>query len=84
MTTGTAQIVDRIAEQQDSFAERLLGTMAHLYDATSVYLGVRLGLYEALIRLGEGTSEQIAEAAGGDRRYVREWIEHQVANRLIL
>ena len=45
----------------------------------ATYLGVRLGLYETLARLGPANPAQLAERAGIAPRYAREWLEQQAA-----
>src|SRR2546428_3615997 len=37
-------------------------------------LGRRVGLFEAMAKMGPATSEVIAETAGLNERYVREWL----------
>lgn len=49
----------------------------------TVYLGVRLGLYEELHRRGPATPEQLAQRLGLDRRYLREWLEQQAVAGLL-
>jgi 2-polyprenyl-3-methyl-5-hydroxy-6-metoxy-1,4-benzoquinol methylase len=48
-----------------------------------IHLGDRLGLYHALRRAGPLTSDQVAERAGLDERFVREWLLGQAAARLL-
>jgi SAM-dependent methyltransferase len=54
--------------------EAALGAM----DLYGLYLGDRLGLYRALAD-GPLTSSGLADAAGIDERYAREWLEQQAA-----
>jgi 2-polyprenyl-3-methyl-5-hydroxy-6-metoxy-1,4-benzoquinol methylase len=58
-------------------AERLGGAALGAYELFTVALGERLGLYRALAELGEATAADLAEAAGIDVRYAREWLEQQ-------
>jgi SAM-dependent methyltransferase len=48
-----------------------------------VYLGVELGLYRALERHGALTPQELAEHAGIDPRYAREWLEQQAVAGLL-
>ncbi len=48
-----------------------------------IHLGDRLGLYSALDGQGPMTSHAVAEAAGLDERFVREWLLGQAAAGLI-
>jgi hypothetical protein len=53
------------------------------FDFYGVYLGDRLGLYHALGKRGPSTAGELAEAAGIDRRYAREWLEQQAASGIL-
>lgn len=64
-------------ERADAFFERVLERSASLLDAATLTLGFRLGLYEALDRLGTATSDELATATETGERYVREWLAHQ-------
>jgi 2-polyprenyl-3-methyl-5-hydroxy-6-metoxy-1,4-benzoquinol methylase len=64
-------------ERRDALVQRLFETSIGAMELGSVYLGLRLGLYEALKRLGGATSRELAAATRTDERYVREWLEHQ-------
>jgi 2-polyprenyl-3-methyl-5-hydroxy-6-metoxy-1,4-benzoquinol methylase len=43
----------------------------------TVYLGDRLGLYQALKEAGPATPAQLADRTGTHERYAREWLEQQ-------
>ncbi|MEV2236890.1 class I SAM-dependent methyltransferase [Micromonospora sp. NPDC049891] len=67
-----------------AFSLRLFRTMLATQEMFTVYLGVRLGLYDAL-RDGEPrTPGQVAAAARVDRRYVREWLEQQATAGILV
>lgn len=55
---------------------RLFLSMLHTQELLAGYLGVRLGLYEALAR-GPATVDELCERAGIAPRYAREWLEQQ-------
>jgi SAM-dependent methyltransferase len=55
------------------FARRLFGHYTSGMLALMVDIGHKTGLFEAAAK-GAGTSEEIAERAGLDERYVREWL----------
>ena len=59
-----------------AFAEELFGAGLGTMELTLVYLGRRLGLYEAL-RGTPRTAPSWPRAAGIDARYAREWLEQQ-------
>jgi 2-polyprenyl-3-methyl-5-hydroxy-6-metoxy-1,4-benzoquinol methylase len=68
---------------RDALVERLFGATVGALDVASVYLGVRLGLYHALRDRGPSSSSELAEAAGLNERYVREWLEQQATSRIL-
>ena len=57
----------------DELAEVTRGT----FDLFSMYIGVRLGFYEALATGGPLTSAELASRTGTAERYAREWLEQQ-------
>src|SRR6266700_2269874 len=66
----------------DAADARALGTRLFLSslafaELIAAYLGVRLGLYEALASRGPSTPPQLAGRAGTALRYTREWLEQQ-------
>jgi Rv2258c-like winged HTH domain len=71
------------AERRDALVERLFGATLGSLDVASVYLGVRLGLYRALHDRGPSSSSELAEAAGLNERYVREWLEQQATTGIL-
>ena len=60
----------------DAFADQVFDATLGYFRILSMYVGLRLGLYEAL-RDGELTAEALAARAGIDPRYAREWLEQQ-------
>ena len=64
---------------RDAFAARLGEMVLATMETQTVYLGERLGLYRALADEGPATAAQLAQRAGIDERYAREWLEQQAA-----
>jgi 2-polyprenyl-3-methyl-5-hydroxy-6-metoxy-1,4-benzoquinol methylase len=56
--------------------QRVLEATIGTLELFGIYLGERLGLYEAL-RAGDRTPPELAEASGIHQRYAREWLEQQ-------
>ena len=48
-----------------------------------ISLGHRAGLYDAMAELGAVTSRQLADEAGLQERYVREWLAGQLAGGIV-
>jgi 2-polyprenyl-3-methyl-5-hydroxy-6-metoxy-1,4-benzoquinol methylase len=66
-----------------ALAGRLFRDMAGALELLTVYLGERLGLYQALHADGPATSAELAGRTGTTERYVREWLEHHAASGLL-
>lgn len=58
----------------EEFAERLMQVLNDGALALMTSLGHRVGLFDTMASLPAATSERIAEAAGLNERYVREWL----------
>jgi SAM-dependent methyltransferase len=74
------------ATQPDSaqaFAERMGGVLNDALLALMASVGHRTGLFETLAGREPSTSAEIAEAAGLQERYVREWLGAMVLGRVI-
>ena len=67
-----------------SLDERLVSSAIGTLELFAVYLGTRLGLYEALREHGPMTVAELAGAAGIDARYAREWLEQQAVAGFIV
>ncbi len=64
--------------QTHVFAMRMWKSLLATQELLSAYLGVKLGLYEALAAApGPMRPDELAQAAGVAPRYAREWLEHQ-------
>src|SRR6516164_4077688 len=66
-----------------AFAGRLFGILNGGGQAVLISIGHQTGLYDTLATLPPSTSEQIAEAAGLNERYVREWLGGMVVSRIV-
>lgn len=62
-----------------AFAMRTIADIAAGYVGVMVSLGSKLGLYRALARAGPSNAHEVARRAGCAERYVREWLNAQVA-----
>jgi methylase of polypeptide subunit release factors len=61
---------------------RLFEAAVGTFDLLTIYLGDQLGLYDHLAERPM-TARELAERAGCDTRYVREWLEQQAVSALI-
>ncbi len=64
----------------EAFVGRALADLAATYGGVMVSVGHRLGLYRALAGQGPVSSHELAARTGCDERYVREWLNSQVAS----
>lgn len=78
MTTNAQSITN-----VDYTADRAMAYLTGAAVASLVFLGDRLGLYKALRATGEASSADLAERAGLDERWVREWLHGQASAGLV-
>src|SRR5438445_3967683 len=71
MTTTTDETLDPAAVEE--FAGRIFGLLTGSMITYMIDLGHRTGLFDAVAE-GPGTSDEIADRAGLNERYVREWL----------
>ena len=78
--TTTTTFDDGRAEQ---FADRVLEILNCASLAIMISIGHRSGLFDTLAAAGEAGSADLAEAAGLDERYVREWLAAMTTGRIV-
>ncbi|MBC8646949.1 MAG: transcriptional regulator, partial [Thermoanaerobaculia bacterium] len=71
------------ASRADAFAQRFLGALNDGALCLMVSVGHRTGLFDAMRSMTPATSEQIAQRAGLNERYVREWLGAMVTSRVV-
>ncbi|MFW5925325.1 MAG: class I SAM-dependent methyltransferase [Myxococcota bacterium] len=72
VTTDTAAAPDE--QSVEAFADRLVDMLNSGALTLMVSIGHRTGLFDAMAGMAPATSAEIAERAGLDERYVREWL----------
>ena len=80
--TESASAADAAA-RRDALVERLFLATVGTWDVLTVYIGDRLGLYRLLADRGPTTCAGLADAAGLNERYVREWLEQQATSGIL-
>jgi SAM-dependent methyltransferase len=80
MATGDSNIDMKKAQE---LAERLFGYLGGALVSATVYLGERMGLYQALDGAGPVTSAELAGKTGLNERWLREWLMGQAAANLV-
>jgi 2-polyprenyl-3-methyl-5-hydroxy-6-metoxy-1,4-benzoquinol methylase len=71
-----------VAAQRDALVERIFGATIAAMDLFAIYLGDRLGYYQALAA-GPLTSNELASRTGTNERYAREWLEQQAVTGIL-
>jgi len=66
-----------------AFADRFLGNLNAAALSLMASVGYRTGLFDAMKGMAPATSYEIAERAGLDERYVREWLGAMVTGRVV-
>src|SRR5262249_33237760 len=59
----------------DALAERIVSDVNGAMSCLNVYVGHRLGLFQALADAGPVTPPELATKTGDQGRYLREWLE---------
>lgn len=83
--SGPSALPPTVDESPDpqAVAERMIGLLNAGGVAVLLGIGHQLGLFETLATLPPATSQQIADAAALDERYVREWLAGLVTAGII-
>ncbi len=66
-------------QKLDALVGRLIGEISAGYGGVMVAIGDKLGLYKAMAGAGPLNSQEVARRSGCAERYVREWLNSQVA-----
>ena len=74
---------ESVTDSTEEFALRLIGTIDAASVAILLSLGHQSGLFDALAGMPPATSAEIADAAGLNERYVREWLGGMVAAQIV-
>jgi len=70
-------------EKSDRFAEKMFDILNHGALTIMISIGHRTGLFDAMSELAHSTSTEIADSAGLDERYVREWLGAMVTGGIL-
>ena len=75
------QVEEQVTEE---FAGRMIGVFNDAFVALLISIGHQTGLLDTLAGLPPSTSQQVADAAGLQERYVREWLDGMTCARIIV
>jgi SAM-dependent methyltransferase len=70
-------------DRAEAFAGQMVGVLNDAMLALMVSIGHRTGLYDAISGHSPASSVELAEAAGLNERYVREWLGAMVAGGIV-
>jgi 2-polyprenyl-3-methyl-5-hydroxy-6-metoxy-1,4-benzoquinol methylase len=71
------------ADRRDALVDRIAVDAVGTFDLLNVYLGMRLGLLQALADDGPASSTELAGRTGLHERYVREWLEQGAVSGIL-
>ncbi len=75
--------LDPNTDTSEEFVERMVGAIDSASLAILLSIGHQTKLFDTLAELPQATSSQIADAAGLNERYVREWLGGMVTCRVV-
>jgi SAM-dependent methyltransferase len=71
------------AARAAAFGDRIAGLLNESMLALMISVGHRTGLFDVMAMLPPSTSHEVADAAGLDERYVREWLGAMTVGRIV-
>jgi hypothetical protein len=83
MSSATKNEIQIDEAKSQAFAERLVGALNSAGVVSMTSIGHRTGLFDAMSMLAPSTSEQIAQSAQLNERYVREWLGAMVTGGIV-
>ncbi len=75
--------VDASPDRREALGQQIFEGTVAAGEMLAVYLGVELGLYDALAERGPATATELASRTGTADRYTREWLEQQAVAGLL-
>jgi 2-polyprenyl-3-methyl-5-hydroxy-6-metoxy-1,4-benzoquinol methylase len=81
--TGAVSLPQPNEDATNQFAMRMVNMMNEGAAALMVSIGHQTGLFDAMERIGPADSHEIAQAAGMNERYVREWLGAMTTSEII-
>jgi hypothetical protein len=66
-------------DKMNEFLGKVVGDFGASLSSALVYIGQKLGLYQAMAAAGSVTPAELAKLTNTNERYVREWLINQAA-----
>jgi hypothetical protein len=76
-TAGQAQAINE--DKMNAFLGKVVGDFGASLSSPLVYIGQKLGLYQAMSAAGPLTPAELAQRTNTNERYVPEWLINQAA-----
>src|SRR5262245_15132800 len=70
-------------KRSDLFGERIMGTLNEAALSLMVSIGHRAGLFDLMTEQPPRTGEELAQRAGFNERYIRDWLGAMVTSRVV-
>ncbi|MGI8627389.1 MAG: hypothetical protein ACR2J5_12585 [Geodermatophilaceae bacterium] len=67
----------------ERFADHMVGVLNDAAVALMTSIGHQVGLFHVMAQLAPSTSQEVADAAGLQERYVREWLGAVTTGRIV-
>ncbi|HEY9658434.1 MAG TPA: class I SAM-dependent methyltransferase [Allocoleopsis sp.] len=83
MTTSLVNATPFDAAKAEAFAEQMVNVLNSGAISLMTSIGHRTELFDTMAEFPPSTSQQIADAAGLNERYVREWLNAMVTGRIV-
>jgi 2-polyprenyl-3-methyl-5-hydroxy-6-metoxy-1,4-benzoquinol methylase len=74
---------EKLIKDRDLFKDRLMRSALGVFDWFAIYLGDKLGLYDALVANGSMTALELSLATKTHSRYIQEWLEQQAVSGIL-
>jgi 2-polyprenyl-3-methyl-5-hydroxy-6-metoxy-1,4-benzoquinol methylase len=82
-TTCTTATLERSSKSTEAFTQKLIDSINGSAVVLMTSIGHRVRLFDTMNELGAATSEKIANEAGLNERYVREWLGAMVTGGIV-
>jgi len=77
MSTAPTMAINE--EKMHAFLGKVVGDFGASLSSALVYIGQKLGLYQAMVQTGPLTPAELAQKTNTNERYIREWLINQAA-----
>ncbi|MEE9592655.1 MAG: SAM-dependent methyltransferase, partial [Thermoplasmata archaeon] len=76
--------MEETTNPSEALSDRIVHDINGAMSTLTLYIGLQLGLFEALSKAGKATSDELARETGLSERYLREWLGAMVAGEYLV